>query len=383
MLNLAEFRSVYPEYDDMTDYELSTSLHRTHYADVPYESFAREFGGPLQEDKVELAVRDYNAANPEHPITAQDIRDKDRSGILGGIRLLGEGIYDAFTDQLPEDLARAWRGGEIDPEDRGWADRVIEEQVKDSAARIPSLQEVEGSTLANSLYQGPRSTATSLATGIAGAGLGAMAGAGLGALAGTVVPGAGNVVGGAAAGTIGAMAGAGGLSGLAFYFMAKDQFVDEVQQAMQASLGRGLSSEEAAELNEAIEADATKFGLWEAGPEAVSQFFTAGILNGAAGKVLKRLVPGRVSGAVYRNNATRIASGLAAELAEEELTEGITYMGQEGIRRDYGLRPDDPSVGEFLEEQAGPVAVGSLLQMGGMRVAKGNRRQTASSRAEE
>ena len=92
MLNIKDFRSVYPEYDNLTDYELSTALHRTHYADMPYEQFARNFGGPLQEDKVELAVRDYNAVNPDHPITAQDIRNKDRSGFWGGIRLLGVGI---------------------------------------------------------------------------------------------------------------------------------------------------------------------------------------------------------------------------------------------------------------------------------------------------
>ena len=362
MLNIKDFRSVYPEYDNLTDYELSTALHRTHYADMPYEQFAQNFGGPLQEDKVELAVRDYNAANPDHPITAQDIRDKDRSGLWGGIRLLGEGIYDAVSDQFPEDLARAWRAGEIDPNDPGIADRIIQRQMKDSAARVPSLQEVEGDTLANSLYQGPKSIATSVATGITGSALGGAAGG----LAGSVVPGVGTAAGGLA----GSLLGGSTMSGVAFYRMAKDQFVDEVQQAMQASMGRTLTSEEAAELNKAIDADATEFGYWEAVPEAASQFFTLGLIKGGAGKVLKKLGLGKMADAIGKRALTRIPAKIGAELGEEETTEGLTYIGQEGIRQRYDLRPDAPSLGEFIEEQAGPVAVGSLLQLGGMRAAE-------------
>ena len=41
-------------------------------------------------------------------------------------------------------------------------------QQRDSARRIPSLQEAQGDMLAKSLYQGPRSVATSMATGIGG-----------------------------------------------------------------------------------------------------------------------------------------------------------------------------------------------------------------------
>lgn len=359
MLKLSEFRALYPQYNDMTDFEVTQKMHATQYSAMPFESFAEQFGGPLQEDKAEVAARRYNAANPDHPITAQDIRNKDRSGWWGGIRLLGEGIYDAITDQFPEDMARVWRGGDIDPTDPGIADSIIRRQVKDSAARIPSLQEVEGDTLANSLYQGPKSVATSMATGIAGGALGG----GAGAAAGSVVPG----VGTAAGGLVGSMFGGATMTGAAFYRMAKDQFVDEVQQAMQASVGRTLTSEEAAELNKAIDADATEYGLWEAGPEAVSQFFTLGLIKGAGGIALKKLGLGAMTDAIGKRALTRIPAKLAAELGEEETTEGITYFGQEGIRQRYGLRPDAPTLGEFVEEQAGPVAVGALLQMGGMR----------------
>ena len=208
MLKLTRIREFFPQYDHLTDYELTRAAHAKEAPDVPYEQFAQSFGGPLREDAAEVAARQYNAANPENPITAQDIRNKDRSGFSGGIRLLAEGIYDAVTDQFPEDLARVWRGGDIDPNNSGAADRIIRRQMKDSAARIPSLQEAEGSTLANSLYQGPKSIATSMATGIAGSVIGGAAGG----AAGTVAPGAGN----AAGAILGSMVGGATLSGAAF-----------------------------------------------------------------------------------------------------------------------------------------------------------------------
>lgn len=322
----------------------------------------------IPRDPVSQAVQDYNRANPDSPITAQDILDKDRSGLFGHARLLGEGIFDAVTDQLPEDMARIVRGGDISPDQRGATDEIIARQQRDSARRIPSLQEAQGDMLAKSLYQGPRSVATSMATGIGG-----MA---LGGAAGTVVPGVGTALGG--------MVGAGALSGAAFYRMAKDQFVEEVQRSHMARLGRPLSQEEAERLNAAIDDEATRFGLWEAGPEAVSQFFTAGLLGGAGGKILKGIGLGSVGEAVGKRAITRIPAKLGAEVGEEEVTEGITFMGQEGIRQDMGLRQDAPTVSEFIKEQAGPVAVGALLQMGGMRGAQYLKdRYTARRQAKE
>ena len=348
MLNLETFRALYPEYKGMTDYEITTRLHDARFSDVPFEQFARQFGGSTQEDAAELGARQYNAANPDNPITSADIRAKDRSGFWGGVQLLGEGVWDAVTDQFPEDIARIWRGGDIDPQQPGIADKMIERQKKDSAARIPSLQEVEGGTWAKSLYQGPRSVATSLATGVGGSLAGGAAGSAAGP-AGTVV---------------GSMVGAATASFPAFYRMAKDQFVEEVQEAVQKQRGTSLSSEEASELNALIDADAMEFGLDEAAPEALSQFFTAGLLKGGGGAFLKSLGLGGMSEAIGKRALIRIPAKLTAEIAEEEATEAMTFMGQEGIRKRYNLRKTDPTLGEFVETQAGPVAVGSLLQMG-------------------
>lgn len=357
MLNLAEVRALYPEYNDMTDYELTSAMHRTHYADMPFENFAGAFGGPAEEDKAEVAARQYNALNPDNRITADDIREKDRSGLLGGARLLMEGMYDAVTDTLPDNIARIWRGGDIGPDKRGWADDVIERQRKNQYARIPSIQEVEGDTLAKSLYEGPQSVATSMATGIAGAVLGAKTGAAIGT---AVNPGGGTVAGG----LIGSVAGSAAMTLPAFYRLAKDQFVEEVQAAHEHKTGARLSAEQAAALNEAIDKDASEFGLWEAGPEAVAQAITSGLLFGAGGAFLKSIGLGGLGQAIGKRAITRIPAKLGVDVASEEGTEGITYIGEEGLRKEYGLRDTDPSLDEFLEEQAGPVAVGSVLQMG-------------------
>lgn len=49
MLKLSEFRALYPQYNDMTDFEVTQKMHDTQYADMPYEQFATIFGGPTQE----------------------------------------------------------------------------------------------------------------------------------------------------------------------------------------------------------------------------------------------------------------------------------------------------------------------------------------------
>ena len=45
MLKLQDVRDIYPVYSDMTDYELSTAIHRTKYPDVPYEGRGKQNEG--------------------------------------------------------------------------------------------------------------------------------------------------------------------------------------------------------------------------------------------------------------------------------------------------------------------------------------------------
>ena len=110
MLNLQEFRSTYPQYNDMTDYELSTALHRSKYADMPYEQFARGFGGPLREDERILQAREYNARHPEAPIEPQEI------GQGGYLNDLGH----AFAAGLNDLASLPFWAGEKGAEALGW-----------------------------------------------------------------------------------------------------------------------------------------------------------------------------------------------------------------------------------------------------------------------
>jgi len=317
-------------------------------------------GNPFAEEDEAALVAAYNRRNPNDTVESLP----DRSGVLGRAAELGMGMVNAVRDQFPQDMARIARGftGGT-PGDDSYFTKVIEENQRDMEGRLPSKQVVGMDTLAESLSQGPASIATSLATGVAGGMLGAKAGA----LAGSP----GGPSGAAAGGVIGAMVGAGTLSGAAFYNLAKDQFLDEMyQKAQQAN--PNLTQEDWKALSEALDADATEFGLWEAGPEAVSQFFTAGLVKGVGGKVLSKMFPGAAGGIarIGENAIARATAKLAAEVGEEEVTEATTFMGQEGIRQRVGLRDDAPTLREFANTQAGPVAVGSVLQIGGMSAAE-------------
>ncbi len=317
-------------------------------------------GNPFAEEDEAALVAAYNRRNPNDTVESLP----DRSGVLGRAAELGMGMVNAVRDQFPQDMARIARGftGGT-PGDDSYFTKVIEENQRDMKGRLPSKQVVGMDTLAESLSQGPASIATSLATGVAGGMLGAKAGA----LAGSP----GGPSGAAAGGVIGAMVGAGTLSGAAFYNLAKDQFLDEMYQKAQKA-NPNLTQEDWKALSDALDADATEFGLWEAGPEAVSQFFTAGLVKGVGGKVLSKMFPGAAGGIarIGENAIARATAKLAAEVGEEEVTEATTFMGQEGIRQRVGLRDDAPTLREFANTQAGPVAVGSVLQIGGMSAAE-------------
>ncbi|MDK2956544.1 MAG: hypothetical protein PWQ57_2040 [Desulfovibrionales bacterium] len=306
------------------------------------------------DEKLRAYVDQYNRSNPSHPITVADI--PDRSGFWGGVSELAHGFSHAIKDQFPEDVGRMARGGDIDLRQDAWADKLIAEQQKDRASRVLSRQVILDDPVNQALYQGPASVATSAVLGSGGA----MAGGAMGAAAGSFAP----VVGTAAGGVIGSMVGAGGATMPAFYRMAKDQFLEEVLGLAQ-SKNVHLNESEWEEIKKDIDAEATAYGAWEAGPEAVSQALTAGLLKGVGGKIFGR-IPGleKITDAISKRALTRVGAKLGAELAEEEATEGATYFGQEGIRRDVGLRATDPTAREFIQTQAGPVAVGSLLQMG-------------------
>jgi Methyltransferase small domain. len=298
------------------------------------------------EQKLQSYVDYYNRTNPDKPITVEDI--PDRSGVFGRASELAHGIGHAVVDQFPEDAARIWQGGDVKLNGDDWSQRMIDEQEKDRAGRVLSKQNILEDWSANALSQGPASVATSATVGTSGAMIG-------GAI-GSVVP----VVGTA----IGSMVGAAVATGPAFYRMAKNQFLHEMLDVAQQNNIK-LTEDEWAQIKADIDGEATEFGLWEAGPEAISQGLTAGLLRGVGGKVFSKIPGfGKITEGISKRAVTRVGAKLTAEIGEEEATEYVTYQGQEGIRKEVGLRKDAPSMREFIDTQAGPVAVGAVLQLG-------------------
>lgn len=54
MTTIAEIRSQYPQYDDLSDWELASALHKKHYADMPLEDFGQRIGLPVERRALDL-----------------------------------------------------------------------------------------------------------------------------------------------------------------------------------------------------------------------------------------------------------------------------------------------------------------------------------------
>ncbi|MEN6532333.1 MAG: LPD1 domain-containing protein [Bryobacteraceae bacterium] len=347
------------------------------------------------EQKAEQFAQGWNEAHPERRITAKDL--PDRPGVLGGAEDLIVSTGQALLNRLPEDLARVARGGNIElpkkPKGVGAAVEYAKESAFSPEATIqrsrrdeflPSRQAVSGDTLRKGLWEGPQSIPTSVATTIGGGVIGGKTGAALGGAIGGAVTaeagGAGAVPGAAIGGVAGSMVGAATLSGVAFYRLAKDQFLEEVLNQAQKN-NVNLSQKEWNDIRAKVEDDAQEFGYWEAVPEAVGSAITTGIFSKAGtrlmskipvlGKIFKEGGEGALSRALAKvpgaQPAAQFTGKLAADMAEETATEAATFMGQEGIRKEQGLRDTEPTLGEFGREQLPAVLVGTAMQGGAMQ----------------
>lgn len=146
--------------------------------------------------------------------------------------------------------------------------------------------------------------------------MGAGAGVGLGVGAVTRHPALGWAAGTAA-------------SGYAAYNMTTYEIMQEVLEAKNEEMirkrGSGLTVEEEEAYKKEFHGLAVKYGLYEAIPEAISNFAFAKILTVPLTKVVGKSI------------AARVTAKLAGMYGEEIGTETITQMGQMGIREDLGL----------------------------------------------
>ena len=326
MLNLQEFRSTYPQYNDMTDYELSTALHRSKYADMPYEQFARGFGGPLREDERILQAREYNARHPEAPIEPQEEPGflsklgNSAMAIGEGLTMLPGGVVDTLRD--------AYHGGNIDVTDAD-ALRARQEREREQAEYARKYEGKTFDGVTDAMNSMGYSTATMGASLIAGA---------LGSAAGPVGAGAAGMA----------------ASGALAYRASKQQFLRQMLDRTEQVLGRMPTQEEWDRIATEFDDEATKFGAWEAGPEALSNLFMAKLL-GPLGKN------------VFKGGLGNIAKRVGGLYGEELGTETATQMGQGYEEERAGLREKAPGFLEAFGEIAPATFWQTTLMAGGKK----------------
>ena len=238
-----------------------------------------------------------------------------------GLTMLPGGIVDTVRD--------TWHGGDIDVTDTE-AMREREERARQQAAYVQKYQGKAFDGVADAMISMPYSLAT----------MGASLGAGIPA-----TMAAGPVVGGATG-----MA----ASGAVAYRASKQNFMENMLAETTKLLGRTPTQDEWDRVAQEFDSEATQYGLWEAGPEALSNLFMAKLL----GPLGKRVFSGGIG------NAAKRVAGL---YGEEMATETITQMGQGSIEADLGLRDEAPGVLQALGEVAPATFWQTTLMAGGKK----------------
>lgn len=238
-----------------------------------------------------------------------------------GLTMLPGGIVDTVRD--------TWHGGDIDVTDTE-AMREREERARQQAAYVQKYQGKAFDGVADAMISMPYSLAT----------MGASLGAGIPA-----TMAAGPVVGGATG-----MA----ASGAVAYRASKQNFMENMLAETTKVLGRTPTQDEWDRVAQEFDSEATQYGLWEAGPEALSNLFMAKLL----GPLGKRVFSGGIG------NAAKRVAGL---YGEEMATETITQMGQGSIEADLGLRDEAPGVLQALGEVAPATFWQTTLMAGGKK----------------
>ena len=238
-----------------------------------------------------------------------------------GLTMLPGGVVDTVRD--------AWRGGEIDVTDTE-ALREREARAREQAAYAQKYTGKAFDGVTDAMISMPYSLAT----------MGASLGAGI--PAGMV---AGPVVGGAAG-----MA----ASGAVAYRASKQDFMENMLAETTRLLGRTPTQEEWDRVAQEFDSEASQYGLWEAGPEALSNLFMARLL----GPLGKRL---------FADGMGKAARRVAGLYGEELATETATQMGQGAIEADLGLRDEAPGFLQALGEVAPATFWQTTLMAGGKK----------------
>lgn len=256
-----------------------------------------------------------------------------RAPVTAGIEAAG-----VIAKEIPEIPAgvgtaflRAYRAGEMPVVDESWVDKAIAamDPMKDGKPD-PNYSAFQG--LGQSLGF---SIASMVASITAGAGA-------------TTVTG-GNPAAGVAAGMA--------TSGTLAYRASKDEFLDRVRDKLNKQskqlYGKPLSAEDWKAATEEFDSAATRYGLWEAIPEAVSNaIFLKAFSSPARGLSANRLAE---------------VGNKAGALAAEQATETITALGQNAEERKAGLTNEELSIVGAFRQQFIQTLLISGTMAGGMK----------------
>ena len=88
-MTLTEFRKSYPQYDDMTDYDLTTKLHAKYYSDMPIESFYKQL--------------DYSPKKVDDVTNIADTASQMGKDFIGGISRSWDTLKDSANEVYNED----------------------------------------------------------------------------------------------------------------------------------------------------------------------------------------------------------------------------------------------------------------------------------------
>ena len=246
---------------------------------------------------------------------------KYNSDIVGGLKTAAQAIT-----KLPKSVAtavlQAHQGAEgASVVDRNWTQRFIQDAQTDANKFVQDVYDRHKLTKIlpgvpikiTDIAELPQNLAFSITS------MGAGAAAGL-PIALIPVPGAR-----AAAWVTGTAA-----SGKAAYEMATYQIMQQYLEAKNEESikekGRSITEEEENRLKKDFNSEATKYGLWEAVPEALSNLAFAKLLTAPLTKIAGKTTAGKIVERV---------SGI---YGEELLTETITQKGQAAIEQRAGLR---------------------------------------------
>ena len=272
------------------------------------------------------------AARPAEPAATGQATPTQERGFLERLGYsalaIGEGL-PMLPGRMADTIRDAWNGGDIDVTDTE-ALQEREQRAREQAAYAQKYQGKAFDGVTDAMISMPYSL-TTLAAGI-----------------GASVPAtlaAGPVAGGAAA-----MAASGGVA----YRASKQEFMENMLEETSRVLGRRPTQEEWDRIAADFDSEATQYGLWEAGPEALGNlFFTRllgplgkGFLTDGLGKTVKRGI-GLYGG--------------------EMGTETATQMGQGHIAAEMGWRDEAPGPLQALKEIAPATFWQTTLMAGGKK----------------